>query len=186
ISELKYVFRTSDNPYAERYAAWELAQWYLNQATREAARQSLEYVDVAIKKEKDTDFLRRATILKVEAYTFLQDREKGMHILRPLLEKDTHPDLYLAAANLASSNKERIKWMNKALEVTQIDPISLEKYKSLIPYDCLTCDSTRPHQEGIPDQPKVTVIVPVYNGESVIATALESLVKQSWTNLEII
>src|SRR5699024_7680479 len=58
LDELKYAFRTSDNAYVERYAAWELTQWFLNQATREGAWQSLEYVDVAMEKEKDSTFLR--------------------------------------------------------------------------------------------------------------------------------
>lgn len=184
VRELKYAFRTSDNPYVERYAAWELAQWYLNQATREAARQSLEYVDVAMKKQKDPTFLRQATILKVEAYTFLQELEKGMKELKPFLEKDIHPDIYLAAANLSSSNKERIQWINKALALTDIAPVHLKKDKSLIPYDCLECELAS--SIDIEHQPKVTVIVPVYNGEAVIGTALDALINQTWTQMEII
>lgn len=184
LSELKYAFRTSDNTYVEQYAAWEIAQWYINQGSREDARQSLEYIDVATAKVKDSDFLRRAAILKAEAYATLQAYEKGMHTLQPFLEKDTHPDIYLAAANLSTSNEARLDWINKALSATHMAPVHLKSDKSLIPYDCLACDlSQAPQGENAPT---VTVIVPVYNGASVIGTALESLLHQTWQALEII
>src|SRR5699024_10337958 len=140
LSELKYAFRTSDNSYVERCAAWELAQWYLNQGTRQAARQSLEYVDVAARKEKDRAFLRRVAILKAEAYAFLQEQKEGMAVLAPFLNENTQADVFLAAANLTTPTKEKVDWINKALALTGIAPITLEKDKSLIPYDCLACE----------------------------------------------
>lgn len=185
LSELKYAFRTSDNTYVERYAAWELAQWYVNQGSREGARQSLEYIDVATTKVKDHAFLRRAAILKAEAYAILQEHKKGMHTLQSFLESDTHPDIYLAAANLSTSHKERIEWINQALARTNMAPVHLQTDKSLIPYDCLACDKSSLPDVDNQSHPNVTVIVPVYNGASVIATALESLLSQTWEQLEI-
>lgn len=186
LEELENVVRTTDNPYVERYAAWELALNYINQATREAAHKSIEYVDIAVKKEKDVSFLRRAAILKAEAHAILQEQEKGMQALAPFLKKETHPDIFLAAANLETDTDERLKWINRTLASTGIAPVTLRADKSQIPYDCLTCETNLTTGIKTHEQPKVTVIVPVYNGEAVIETALEALIQQTWSNLEIV
>lgn len=186
LDELKYAFRTTDNSHVERYAAWELGQWFLNQGTCEDARQSLEFLEVVVEKENDVSFLCKAAIMKAEAYSVLKEFDKGMQVLKPYLEQYVHPDVFLAASNLSTSSSERVKWMNKALELKEIAPIRLQSDKSIVPYDCLACDITPSVKMNELKQPKVTVIVPVYNGAAVINTALGSLIDQTWKYLEII
>src|SRR5699024_9610418 len=110
--------------------------------------------------------------------------EKGKHTLQPFLEKDKHPEIYLAAAHLSTSNEALLDCINKALSATHMAPGHLKSDNSLIPYDCLSSDLSHALQGD--NALTVTVIVPVYNGASVIGTALESLLHQTWQAMEII
>ncbi len=92
-------------------------------------------------------------------------------------------DCALARANLADDDEERLEAINGRLrrrelaELRRIDParpLALENIEA-------TAGSC-----ALPDLGKVSVIMPAFNAEATIATALRSLIRQSYPNLEII
>lgn len=185
IDDLIHTVSTSRDPYLKRLAAWELAVWYANQYTKEGAKNCLKYLAAAIENEKDKVLLRRAAILIAESYEILDDIEIGKRVIMDALALDKHPDLYLAAANLELDLPSKLEWINKAFNHYQVENIILDHTKdnqSL--YDRLkdTGEKTDPPEE----RPKVTVIIPSFNAEDVIITSLESVLNQSWENIEVL
>src|SRR5690625_6894674 len=62
----------------------------------------------------DEDELRRYEILKEESYDILEEKEKAKNVISNALASKAHADLYLAQANLESSDREREKRINQA------------------------------------------------------------------------
>ena len=102
-------------------------------------------------------------------------------------------DALLAAANLVSGltfdgiteigAELQLLWINKALAFHKLEPITVD-LSSPNRFDTLDCEidpSTRVENGAL-----VTVIVPAWNSESWLGTAVRGLTKQSWRNLEII
>jgi glycosyltransferase involved in cell wall biosynthesis len=187
LEELERESFRSDNPYVRKYAAWELAVWHANQYNVKNARKCLEFLSIATKGEKNRDFLRRSVILEVESYAILNEVEKAQEVIAKALASHVHADLYLAAANLETTDEERLKWINKALALYDMEQLQEINPDKLTPYDGLTTSNQTKVQQGVqPDQPKVTIIIPSYNAEKGIQTALDSVLGQTWRNLEVI
>ncbi|MED3646440.1 glycosyltransferase [Halalkalibacterium halodurans] len=185
LEDLQLICRESGEPYLKRLAAWELALWHANQYTTEDAKACLRYLDIATTGVKDRDDLRAVAIVKAECYDLLGEREQGKELVQQMIETEPHPDLYLAAANLETTVAQRMKWINKVFAHYGTEPLELtEQADEKSPYDALGVNGIDESSEN-DEQPKVTVIIPAFNAESVIQTSIESMQKQTWTNLEI-
>ncbi|WP_233443851.1 glycosyltransferase [Halalkalibacterium halodurans] len=186
LADLRGLLKT-DNRYLRQLAAWELALWHANQYTRTDARECLTYLQQATAGKAERSFLRRAAIIEAECYKLLDEIEKGKQRIADKIKEYPHPDLYLAAANLEEHPLDRVKWINKALAHFNIAPIRLKQTgeKERTPYDSIDvaakATNVKPNME-----PKVTVIIPAYNSEDGIATSIESILQQTWTNIEIL
>ncbi|GIO23426.1 glycosyltransferase [Oceanobacillus sp. J11TS1] len=185
LEDLHKMFQQEDNPYLKRLAAWELAVYYANQYSAKTARKSLEFIPEAIKNTKDKDLKRRAAILKAENLETINHMKEAKEVIIKSLASNRHADLYLAAANLESSIYKKEEWLNKIFDLYGIANIK-------IMCDCATYyDGIRSQLDRVEfikqiNMPKVTVIIPVYNAEKTITVALESILSQSWTNLEVL
>lgn len=184
--ELRLLAADEARPALRKLAAWELALWHANQYSEEGAQQCLELLPVALQGETDQRALRRASIIEAECHEALGDVEAARGALSRRLESEADADLFLARANLEASPAARVEWINSALRLHGVSPIS---------YDASTghplLDSLRPgldgrEQGGAPGGTRVSVIMPVYNSESVVRTALESVLSQTWTDLEVL
>jgi len=172
------IFQTS--------AAWELALWHANQYTPANARKCLTYLDIAAKGNWDTERLCGMTILKIECHDILGDQEKGRREAANALRKEFHADLCLAAANLEQTFSEKIRWINRVFERWGLSAISSTPSSNPTFFDCLTPGFSHQAQPtSSSEDPKVSVIIPAFNAEKTIATAIESLLNQTWQNLEI-
>ncbi|MDT8860340.1 glycosyltransferase [Alkalihalobacillus sp. MEB130] len=184
-ADLQDILERSSNTYLKKLAAWELLMWHANQYTEEDARECLRLIELAVRNENDPVYLRRAVIMKAESHQQLGEVEVAKNLVSDALKEGAHADLYLARANLETTLEERIKWINKTLELYATSDVSYERSTTLHPYDGLT--SLVNMKKSIEfSQPKVTVIMPVYNAEDVITTSIKSILSQTWTNLEII
>ncbi|OIJ21751.1 hypothetical protein BKP45_03370 [Anaerobacillus alkalidiazotrophicus] len=186
-SHLQDLSRKKDEPYLSRLANWELALWHANLYSKEDARKCLDLLQQATHDEKDPARLRQKTIMEAECYEILGDILAAKQVLAPILDNEEHPDVYLAAANLESDMSRRMDWINKALQLYNITPITLdeEKMGNEPAYDCIVSERKNSQVETT-NTPKVTVIVPVYNAEDVIHTSLDAILSQTWTNLEVL
>lgn len=103
-------------------------------------------------------------------------------------------DAILAVANLVSGlrldslaeigRRLQLLWLNKALAIRGLEPISFDPTLSDVLFDQVDCNVAE--QTKVANGPLVTVIVPAWNSEKWLPTAIRGLVKQSWLNLEII
>ncbi|MFA1821451.1 glycosyltransferase family 2 protein [Virgibacillus oceani] len=182
LEDLKSFHHEIKDKHLKRLAAWELVLWYANMYTEAGAEQALTFIPAALDGEQDTDQLRRAAIIKAECYERINEVEKGKQVIRETLETQTHPDLYLGLANLEASIPERVRWINKAMSVYHLQPITFDSKENPI-YDDI---KNEPSDKKIEDGPKVSVIFPAYNAESGIGTAIESILAQTWQNLELL
>ncbi|OLO42433.1 glycosyl transferase family A [Alkalihalophilus pseudofirmus] len=186
-AELEEIIRKTNNPQLKQMAAWELALWNANQYTHTGAKKCLELIPIAAKGKKDADFLRRKAIIEAECYELLGEIEGAKQSLAPILKGQPHPDVYLAAANLESTPLMRMKWINQALELYGIAKVSLDNAKSDIAYDCLTVEETPQCSTEVGEEsPKVSVIIPAYNAEEGLKTSIQSMLDQTWSNLEVL
>lgn len=183
LEELKSFNSSTTDAFLKRLSAWEIALWYANQNTKHDAELALKYLPQAMEKEKNKDQLRRIAIVKAECYERIGLREKAREVINQLLGTQEHPDLFLAAANLENTIEERVVWINKVYQYYHLAPIEFFSENREVTYDDLkTSTMTR----TIDDGPKVSVILPAYNAEDGIGTAIESILSQTWTNLELL
>lgn len=186
LEELRELCTRDNQPHLKRLSAWELSLWHANQYTQEDAKRCIMYLPDAIKEVSDTYLLRRAAILEAESLHILGEIKEAKDVIHNALASEEHADLYLAMASLEVDIDNRIKWVNKVFSLTDEDTIALEHQNaSMEPYDCLHVP--KPTSDDSPEgSSKVTVIIPVYNANSVIHTSLTSIQRQSWANLEIL
>lgn len=186
LCNLQDILYHSNNKYLTKAAAWELGFWFANKLTPNSAEQAIIYLELALGEEKNIDVRRRIIILLAEAYKILGYHSEGIQLIKEALEKEKHPDLLLALANLCTEQDDRLFWINEVLEAYQLESIYInDDIHGEHLYDKLDTNPIQ-IQDGQNEQPEVTVIIPAFNSESGISVALRSLTKQTWTNLEII
>lgn len=92
------------------------------------------------------------------------------------------PDLHLLAANAqAGSPTQRLAGLNRMLARHALPPVALRDPAHMPSPTNLTASATAP-QEG----PRVSVLMTAHNNEDRIGPAIESLLAQSWRNLEVV
>jgi glycosyltransferase involved in cell wall biosynthesis len=190
LADLHGLAADKSDPATRKLAAWELAVWHANQYSAEHAVQCLAQLAIAIQDEEDKAQHCRAIVLASECHSLLGNVESGRTALEKALGLALSPDLYLAAANLEASAETRLHYINKALALTGVSSIACDPDRAGSYYDRL-----RPADDGssgserdasASDRPWVSVIVPAYNAESTLQTALDSILAQTWANLEVI
>src|SRR5690625_4169504 len=103
-------------------------------------------------------------------------------VIKDQLNHAAHPDLYLAMANLESDITERLQWVNKAYAYYDLHPITFSTLEQPTYDDMKMAKVTTPtHAPG-----KVSVILPAFKAETGIAIAIESILSQTWANLELL
>lgn len=182
LNELHELHQNETDPYMKRLVAWELTLWYANQYTKAGAEQALRYIGDAAHGEKNREQLRRIAIIEAECLARIGNSETAYALLKERIEIREHPDLYLAIANLEENVEERLSWINKAYRHYGLNPIAFSSLDSPT-YDELQMEK---HEKKIVEQPKVSVILPAYNAESGIRIAVESILAQTWENLELL
>ena len=185
LAELQELLEDESQPYQKRMAAWELALWEANKYSAVGARRCLNLLSVAVRGEKDPVRLTRAAVLEAECHDLSGNREAGFKALNKRFDSVPYADLYLAAANLEARLEKRMIWINKALALYDLPPVSYQQKMDLSPYDRLEPSSTV-QAERIKNGPMVSVIIPAFNCQDTIGTALDAMLAQTWANLEIL
>ena len=190
LEELETLVREDGDERMRRLAARELARHHANLRTPDSARQCLELVELVRAGDSNPVRLRTAAILEAECHARLGEPEAAREaIARGETEQGPHPDWALARVNLESEPEGRLRRINEVFRDEGLATLSLrEDREGVSDYDRLIADSPPPEPSRIPqaEQPLVTVIVPVYNAEGILPTALDSLLAQTWINLEIL
>lgn len=183
LTDLQSLFHNTSNKYLRRAIAWELSLWYANKLHKKDAEMTLFYLDIALANETREDMLRRGAILRAEALGLLGKVDEGKKVIEEALTKGAHPDLYLALANLEETIIKRIDAINQSLRMYKLAPITLSDEEEKSFYERLTVNT--PLQQ-VTEGPTVTIIIPTYNAEDAIVFVIDSLLKQTYKNIEII
>ena len=182
LSELTTWYEQEQDVYVKRLLAWELMLWHVNQLTETGAKEALGYLHDAKNGEKDDNQLRRIAIIQAECLVNINNKGTAQMVLQERLDKAPHPDLYLAMANLETELDRRLQWVNEAYAYYDLHPITFTSMDNPTYDDMRMAKKTKPaYEEG-----KVSVILPAYNAETGIAIAIESILEQTWSNLELL
>lgn len=95
---------------------------------------------------------------------------------------DTAVTLLLSNTHV-SDDAMRLNLINYVYRVNGFCGIQKIDGKKALSFGNISCRVLECHPEG---RPKVSVVMPVYNAESTIETAIDSVLDQTWKNLEII
>ncbi|WP_078556965.1 glycosyltransferase [Bacillus alkalicellulosilyticus] len=180
--ELKHMLIDTEDHAMKKIASWELAVWHANRQTVEDANKCIKFLQDLRKLGIDKARYRESSILLAECYDLIGDVKEAKKVISQTLENQQHPDLYLAYANLEATEEDRVHWINKAFIYRNLSPISMQKQDDVLAYDRLFSIGNTTSMDKV----KVTIIIPVYNAETVIHTSIRSLLNQTWGNLEII
>src|SRR5699024_497227 len=185
LADLRSMYDMTSNPYIKRAIAQELALYYANKETKEAAEISLIYIETAKKHEVNNTIKRQLAIIEAECLLRIGKVEQAQQVLFKQILTNKHRDLYLAYANTESTLEKRLYWLNKTLENEQRKPII---FKAPISYAKLTYETLNKTAVAGKDVsgPKISVILPAYNAADSIHIAIESMLKQTWTNIELL
>ncbi len=173
------------NFHIRKEAACELALWHANQHSKSDAKQSLAYLSSARQNEYDPHKIRQIAIMEAECHQLLDNYDLAKIALEKAMSDQTDGDLFLAAANLELETSKRILWINKALALHGIKSISYDPSTDLPFYDSLQAEPEG-SANAFDQAPLVSIIIPAYNSEKVIRTAIDSLLIQTWGNLELL
>lgn len=169
------------------YAAWALARWY---ACHVDHLKALE--NVILMRELCTwkNFDLSQVLLEADCLIQLHRYQQAKELLEGALNlKPENPQLLLSLANcfLKSDDISRLNTINKIYQNAGFKSIELTDDKQPLNIENVKVNvAISSDENGIPNQPLVTVIMPVYNAEETLHIAIDSLLAQTWKGLEII
>ncbi len=181
--ELAHLAESSRSREIRRRACWELISWHTGQISIEDARKVLSYADMLKRVEwRRGRLIHLATARSTALCTLGNLAEAARSFEDPSLSQ-SHPDFILARSGLIDELDGRLAAVNQVLQQEKLSAVRLLP-GSEPAFDRLTT-GLRPEadQSG---RPLVSVIVPAYNAQYTIATAIRSLQEQTWRNIEIL
>lgn len=182
LEALQTWYEEEQDVYVKRMLAWELMLWHVNQLTEVGAQEALRYLNDTKNGEKDSNQLRRIAIIQAECLMRMNQTETAEQVLQERIKQAPHPDLFLAMANTEASIERRLYWINKAYTHYELHPITFTTMDAPTYDDMRMAEITEPaYEEG-----KVSVILPAFKAETGIAIAVESILAQTWSNLELL
>lgn len=182
LTQLETILHETNDIYFKRLAAWELVLWYANLETEEGAEKALQYINDAKSGESDITELRRKKIVEAECLARIDRKTEARELLNEHLETENHPDLYLALANLEDNVNERLAYLNRVYRMFNLNPVTFSSF------DAASYNNLRMGEksESFMNDIKVSVILPAYNAGEGLRVAVESILEQTWSNLELI
>lgn len=175
-------------PYIRAKAAWFIiTRRLLNSYSPTDIIAGLRYIPI-IRRSKTFSVYRsqRLRICEINGLTRIGMQSKATSKINKILRSDaTYADAYLAKANISENKNDKLNSINEMLSVYGVSPISFTNGDSPNLFDQLGYipdKSFRIYKDG----PLVSVIMPAYNCESTISMSLNSVLNQTWRNLEVI
>lgn len=184
VDSLQVIIDTSAHPYEIIYAHWALARWYASNGQWKKAR---KYIDVIISDASQFGLPQNQgpTLLALSILCECSEFEKAKSLLD---ESDLLPkgsvDYYLAACLVSQSEANdganALTILNSLYSKNRL--VKFETTSSQLTLDSLKLSTAIEKVNG----PLVSVVIPNYNSAKGLATAVHSLLAQTWRNLEII
>lgn len=185
--ELVQFTKSDDSGFFKQEAAWVLANWHANKQSVQQAVNCLQFANLATSTGMNINRAQRAAVLKAECYKTLGEMPKAEEAISNAMLLGPSADLLIAKMNIENNAESKIKWLNKAYEQFKVLPVRLSEdqdpkvLKRLRGGDVEACSKAKTSIKTL-----VSVIVPVFNAEDTIKWALDSLLNQTWEDIEII
>ncbi|ENH98080.1 glycosyltransferase [Gracilibacillus halophilus YIM-C55.5] len=182
LEELEKVKQSPTQPKGERIkAARFVARWYYDKQEYKKALEGLYFI-TEISTERIT--LNRI-IPEVKVLLKLNEVEVARHKLLKLLDHiGVDSEVLLGFSHVESHPEERMKWLNLIYEKNGFEQI--QKITDASPISLQNIESRKIDKNENLEQYKVTILIPAYNAGDSIHIALNSLLNQTITNVEII
>ena len=151
----------------------EANQVVKNNLSRNFFMSIMMFVLNKLKKYKQTLWLMQILIIEIEKninYYLLQST-----IMRNVILEN--------GGTLFEAGEWQLAWLNKAFVSTGLAPLRKKRASGQLRITNITSSALQHSQE---QNEKVSIIMPAYNAEKTISSALESLQGQTWKNIEII
>jgi len=183
-------YMVSRNPLHVADASWGLALWYGSVGDYSKV---LDHLTMQRLADPRSGRQLAHHILEIDALLKLgrvDDAEVVLRVADP--RRETSPQLCFLAANatalrtdLPQSEKDRLRldWLNKPLIATGLSPLEIKDSARPLAFDNFTAEAPPYPRSG---DAKISVLMPAYDAEDTIAVAIESVLNQTWSNLELI
>ena len=171
--------------------AWALARHYFSLGQGKQALLNLEFAGSYPTKKVPQELL---VLLKIETLLLLGRVEEANAAVRFGIETlGETSDLCFATANTIATEDSvisverdhlRLQWINKCFLKNGFAPLAFRDPARALTLDNLVAAASP--SLGHDGSAKLTVIMPAYNAAGTIATALDSILGQTWSNLEVL
>lgn len=190
------LFLHSDAPAAEKTVClWNVARFFAAERNWEAAQTYLKQI-----RKYDRKFInqKRPRLLEAEIAASLGNFDKAESLISyPLKNGSSDGDFFCAMANVlwlkgraqeradGATDEVRLEWINKIYSSHGLSQLELIGPSKGLKFGNLS--SAAPvAEESLASGPKISILMPVYNAEEFIRTAVDSMLNQTWKNIEII
>lgn len=181
LEALKDIYKDDSTAKNQRWwALWHAARWrYFSGEIAEAERLSIQMDDLGLsfQQRKESVYLRYFSRL-------LQGKKKEAQdtIEAYLRQVPQDADALLAYSNCLESDKARLDTINQAYVLHGL--VGIEKFDAEQPLSIGNIKGLR--AATYQDEPKISIVMPIYEAEAQIEIAIRSLLAQSYQNIEII
>ncbi|MBR7554754.1 glycosyltransferase family 2 protein [Allobacillus sp. GCM10007491] len=183
LQDLRKKFANPKNKYEKVAIAKELLLWHANQYTSFDATAAMPYVKTLANAVEDDKQIQQLAIMESELLMTLERPVMAKEILLRAKTLKENPDVLLALTNMETKINAKLDWINQVLTDYGLETIYLNSKKATSLYDRLAAKAP---EATIENGPKVSVLLPVYNAANGIETAIDSILKQSWKNIELL
>ena len=173
----------SGNLEVKHAAAWELMSWHASRNDESHARAAIEFLELIRMMNIDKKS-RELDLAEIELRSRLQHHKK----LNQLLKKHdgrSDGDIHIALSNIENETSAKIDRINTVFDGYGLDKIGHNQNGPTL-LDSISSASSSVTAHNTSEQVKVSIIMPAYNAEQTISTAIKSVLQQTWTNLELL
>ncbi|AST93374.1 hypothetical protein BC6307_19955 [Sutcliffiella cohnii] len=183
LEEITNIKNTETAPVDERVkAARALARLHYDKGNFQQAAAELAFIDET-KKLKRPNIDR--VIPEIKVMKKIDQTEKAKQKVWETIDYNGfEAELCISMAYLNDNEQQKLKWFNLIYEKNGLSPIEITDTSRVASIENIYNPSAK--KANSLDQYKISIIIPAYNSADSIHIALESLLKQTLSNIEII